>query len=223
MRCAALTLVFAATIGHAAAGDRMPDRQSRPVSQWLVLLREDNPQDARARAAYNLGFIRPVPTEAIPLLVAVLSDRSVSGYAAMSLSQFGRPARPALTKVLYGPDHEAGLLAAMALGWMREDALPELTRALGAPEEEVRRRAVEGFFRAGNDGMPGLVRALSDPAVAVRMRAAEKTFPLFAAKANTVHPAVAALRQLCSDEAVREAAALALRRITGELNACGTP
>jgi HEAT repeat protein len=201
----------------------MPDRQSRPAAEWLVLLGADHPHEARARAAYNLGFIRPVPTEAIPPLVAVLSDRSVCFYAAMSLSQFGRPALPALTKILYGSDHDAGLLAAMALGWMRRDGLPELERAMGRPEEELRLRAVKGFVHAGEDGVPGLVRALRDPAVAVRTSAAQKTFPLYGAKANTVHPAVPSLRQLCSDEAVREAAAAALLRVTGERDGCGTP
>jgi len=107
-----------------------PSYQGRKLSEWLVDIDYGQPQGKRTKAG---NAIRQMGVKTLPFLVADLADKqtkdnrySEATWAFDALGPIGKPAIPALTKLLkQNPGYVPGALAGIG-----RDALPELLDAL---------------------------------------------------------------------------------------------
>jgi HEAT repeat protein len=123
------------------------------VAALVHALRGGGDADYRWKAARALGHLGPQAAEAVPGLVAAVSDDNghVRREAIIALGRIGRSAEaagvPVLVRALEDPDPDIRRAAATALGRMQAaGARPALTRHLRDEDEAVRgaaQRAIE--------------------------------------------------------------------------------
>jgi HEAT repeat protein len=135
----------------------------------------------RWRAAEALGGIGPGAVEAVPDLVALLSDLSsnVRWRAATALGAIGaRQAGPALAKAVDDSAENVRLAGVMGLSQVRAEsslATPAFRAALGDTDSRVRLQAVRGLGRLATPSRAArraLEAAGNDPDEGVRAEAA---------------------------------------------------
>ncbi|MEO8350434.1 MAG: HEAT repeat domain-containing protein, partial [Chthoniobacteraceae bacterium] len=160
---------------------------ARPAVTALVENLTDRDKQAWSNAMGALALIGPGAVEAIPALTECLDGSASDGRggrdgeqmtfrAAYALSQIGKPAVPALIKILENGDNNSRAGAAMALGGMGADAveaIPALVSNLGHENEDIRQASANGLGGIGPFAVPKLIDALgsNEP----RQRAATAT------------------------------------------------
>ena len=171
---------------------------------------------ARTIAADEIGMHGPTAAEAIPALIAALSDpfEGVRLNAAYGLASIGAAAVPALANVLTTLPEPQVRLAIYALGAIGEAADAALLDAANSTIEIVR---VGSAYALGltQYGRPGVVEALTkmaaDPAVRVRYAAIDSLGQI--GPAGVVGVGILTERLRDAEAETRFNAALALARI----------
>jgi HEAT repeat protein len=146
----------------------------------LAAALNDPDPHVRAVAVVSLGKTEAAPTEALPILLAMLNtDERL--HAARTLGSYGlaaEPAVPKLRELLDDGELEVRLAAIEALGKIgaaAEQAVPDLIPLLGDESEMIREYAVEALGRIGDAAKPAIeaiVPLLEDNEAAVRAAAA---------------------------------------------------
>ncbi|MFI5248154.1 MAG: HEAT repeat domain-containing protein, partial [Nitrospirales bacterium] len=143
----------------------------------------------RATALTALGNIRPVAINALPDIIAALSD-SKPGFrqcASQALGQMGKEAEPAvkdLARLLGDPVGYVGLSASEAMAKIGRPAVPALIQAMKSPDIYVRQRAINALTRIGpasQEVESVFIAALRDPNPDVSRQA------FYAVKLQTAH------------------------------------
>jgi HEAT repeat protein len=106
------------------------------VPPLIEALRKDDNADVRASAATALGQMRPIPSTAIPDLIAALQDkdervRSAAAYTVAALGRGAEKAIPALVEMLArNHDASAAIEGLAAMGPAAKAAVPSLIAVL---------------------------------------------------------------------------------------------
>ena len=214
---------------------RGPQYQGHGVAYWTEAL--DSPDaEGRSKAAFALGTFGPQAEEAVPRLAALLRqdpDTHVRHQAAFTLAKMApasRTAVPALTEALDDENPFVRINAALALfrlGAEARPAIPALCRVaryrknrthFGTFGFTIQEIAIQALGRA-SAGRPDAV-----PALATALETADTegmTLAVLGALGDVgaaARPAVPRVRDRLDDNSsdVRQAAAEALQRITGE-------
>jgi HEAT repeat protein len=180
----------------------------------------DRDSIVRGEAAAALGAVSPNDEGAITALIAELATPNALA-ATKALVKCGTGslrATPGLVKLLSNEDPEVRWNAAKTLGKIHAvDAIDPLIGALKDPADSVREHAAEALGDMGpaaSRAVEPLIATLKDPFFKARRDAARSLGQIGpAAKA-----AVPALEQLSKDDPqpiVRDAAALAIKKISG--------
>jgi HEAT repeat protein len=171
----------------AAIGNNNPS-----VGKALIELLDDKQYpDVPVAAAQALALFRPIPTEAVPKLIALVKGTDVKKSpfsvhvrtaAATSLSTMGEIAIPAIPDIIgllkdHTLDSSARQSAAEALehfGPLASQAVPSLTDALVGPDNQVGFAAGKALLRIGAEAkvaLPRLRKVLSEStSVDIRQR-----------------------------------------------------
>jgi HEAT repeat protein len=213
-----------------AATDALAHIGKAAVPVLLKAMR--NPQELNRSVAYAaLARLGPEAAEAVPALLEALTEEesSLRSWAIIALARIGPPAIPPLLKLLAdGQQARRGpVIEALArIGSASYEGNLALLAASPDASAEVRAGVIEALAQATPAGprtVLALSEALADPVSQVRLRAAE-TLGALAGSTRFITNALPALqlRLQDDDEAVRQAAAQAMRAI-GESTAGARP
>jgi len=194
------------------------------ISRLVKLLGDEEPA-VRAAAAEALWRIERHP-KALATLEAMLRNpkSSIACGAASVLGELAAseaPVAPTLVAALGHADADTRRAAAQAMGRVGLDAVPLLQNAIATAEEQTKIQAVEALGWIGPPAVTALIEALGHANALVRRHAARALGRLGPA-AKVAEPAL--VRAVSdSDSGVREAAAVALRRVRGDRDFGPTP
>jgi HEAT repeat protein len=175
---------------------------------------------AAAKGLFGLGV---GAKEALPEITKAIGDADydVRKYAIAAAARMAALAKDAVPALVTGLSHRSAkfrLLSARALGRFGVHAKPAvrpLLLALGDDDPEVMTAAAKSLGMLGATAVPGLAKALTEEA---EWQNRQYAATVLGAIAGVAKPAIPALRKALADpnEAVRDAAALALRKIEDE-------
>jgi HEAT repeat protein len=183
------------------------------IRPWL----KADDEQLQANGAALLGSIRPFPEKWVATLSGLLEDESANVRYAVTyaLGQVGHAeAVPALVRACADDDPDVSCIAARALGQYPDDpaTVPALCRMIREKEGWHRWHAAWVLGEIGaTSAAEALEAELDDPDDGLRRGAAEALGKLKA------HSAVGALKKLLDDPKAAIPAAIALHRITGEV------
>lgn len=170
---------YVAENAAAALGEMGPAAKDAVPVLIELLKSEHRDYSVRQAAAEALGSIGPVTNKVVPTLVYVLEkgDWRVRGAAANALGRIGKPALPALTRILLeSKDSLTRESVALGLGNVGRPAIPLLLEALKDKDDRVRMFAASSLGKIGyaeEDVVLGLVEAITDKDYLVRKEAIE--------------------------------------------------
>jgi len=196
----------------------------------LVKAIRTGPEERRLVAFSALAQLGPEAAEAVPTLLETLAEQDPNGRSLglTALASIGAPAIPPLLRLFDGAEaarHGQALAALARIGSESHEGMLALIAARRDASAEARAGVVEAIglaIPAGKRSVLALSEALADSAPPVRLRAA-RALGALAGRTRFATNALPALqlRLQDGDEAVRQAAAQAMRAI-GEL-ATGAP
>jgi HEAT repeat protein len=182
MFAAAIVLAFASALmwptpSAALEPDEEPAYMGRSLRQWILDLKDDDPQ-TRYQAAYILSRMGPKIRPAFPALKRAVkdSDLNVRQFASEALGNTGPQALPILLELLESEDSRYA--AVTGLQRLEPDPLPEMLKLLAKGEPRQRRgmaAALRIWSQRSADYMPAMRVALKDPDALVRIEAMEAT------------------------------------------------
>lgn len=186
----------------------------------LIPLLEDKNSRVRHAAAYALGEIGPPAAPAVPALIRRLGDEdpNVRASTLSTLGRIGPIAGPMVLKMVEENRGEARRAAAMALAALqprKQLALPALVGMSHDSDPESRRAAIEAMASlhvAQPEAISVYLNGLNDADSRVRLAAA-RALGEFPSKSQTALPALTAVQQNDTNEAVRKAAGEACEKI----------
>jgi HEAT repeat protein len=205
------------------------------LGYWVRALNRPD-AELRRRAIFALGAIGPDAAEAVPALAAIVTedpDRNARHQAALALAKMApasAPAVPALAQAL-DRDKESAVrmnaaIALFELGLQARSAVPVLIKALRRRAnrtnlatfpftiQEMAALALGRATAGTPDGVAALIEALESAGTPSKRLVVARALGEVGAPARSAEPG---LRTLLGDDSVeiREAAAEALRKITG--------
>ncbi len=195
--CCSVFIIFLWGVLAAEEG-KEPMSRGKTVSQWVELLKSQDPAE-RAMAANALEEIGPEAATAVPALTDALRDKEweIRGMAASALGSIGpkaKDAMPALVEALKDRNDRVREVVPLALAQVGQgDAVPALTAALKDEAWPVRYDVVGALEIIGPQAkgvVPALVEALKDKGGGidgVRNEAA-RTLKKFGPKAKEASP-----------------------------------
>jgi hypothetical protein len=152
------SLFLPCAVQLAAAQEKEPIYDGRPVSEWIARLK-DKDDKVRHKAAFSLRQLGPEAKAAVPALIDSLKDKNVSvrEESAFALQQIGSPAKPAIPALIDALKDEDywvrywSLRALADFGGDARAAVPALAQILKGPDAELKVQAARGLWRMGEN------------------------------------------------------------------------